>query len=172
METYGPANESRQFAGLSATWNISILHMLEGDITGSVLPSVWRWHRGCSDAALPLRISPCAPGLGRRNCKGEQDVCFSTWITLKSQAPVWFWLLFSPKEKKLDKMYGGTWHPGWKDLLQSPHQILCVWYKGKTWWSAADSTLPTETRSENWKALFKRIFLASFDGQVATIKTC
>lgn len=64
METYGSANESRQFARLSATWNSSILQMLKGDITGSFLTSVQLCHGGCGGAALSLFIFHLVPQAG------------------------------------------------------------------------------------------------------------
>lgn len=74
-----------------------------------------------------LLVSPYAPGWGTRNCKDQQDIWFSTWITLKSQAPVWFWLRFCLMRWELTKGMGAL-DTSWKEksLAELTPNPLCL----------------------------------------------
>lgn len=174
METYGPANGCRQFARLSATWNSSISQMLEGDIRGSFLPSVWPWHEGCSNAALPPLCFTLCPRLGYKKLQGwAGHLVFNLNNSGKSStclilAPV------LPNDLRPNKKYGGTLHPGRKDLLQillQTPQILCVLYKGLAWHNAADSSPAYWEQKWELKGCVQTDFHSFFDGWASTIET-
>lgn len=133
----------------------------------SEVPSCRLCDRGMRAAVMllcPLFVSLCAPGWGTRNCKGGQDIWFSTWIILESQAPVWFWLLFCLMIWDLTKSMGVLYTLEGKiscrySCRHPKSSVSCT----KGWHGTMQqiAALPTENRSESWRAVFKQISIAS-----------
>lgn len=120
----------------------------------AVCATVVQGLRQCCSASL--LVSPCAPGWGTRNCKDQQDIWFSTCITLKSQAPVWFWLWFCLIRWELTKGMGALDTPCKEKSLAELHprsSVSCM--KGRHSPVQQRDILPTESRSERWTAVFK-----------------
>lgn len=104
----------------------------------SQVPSCRLCDRGTRVAAMLLCTPPSltlCPRLGYKKLQGSVG-CL---VFMKSQAPVWFWLLFCLMTWDLTKSVGALDTLGEKISCRA-HAKSCVLYEGKVWPSAADSS--------------------------------